>query len=574
MRAQSVTAPDRMINRNSNLILLTVILAVAFFLRANNLWHGVGIHPDERGIIMDTERLSWQQLKPNSFHYGSLVYHLLWFSAQGVSQFDSSLRSYDGLFRVGRGLAVLLGLLAILLTYHLGKIAFGDQRIGIMASAFLALNTFHLQLSRFYTADIIVTACAAAALIFICKLAEEDKLRYYLLAGLFIGLGFTAKISALTLLLPLWVAGVLRSFIKRCFDWRSLLYCAVATVMALGTVVLVEPYVLTDYSKFVSDNMAQINMLRGNWKPPYALQYEGTVPYLYHLEQMLYFTIGAPIFVLGLIGLLAATLLLLRRPKQRYLILIVWIMAVFLGSAGGYVKFPRYLLPIYPAFICFAAWSLVWLLKQGGWLRRLGIGLTIIAVMTSAVRAVAFSRIYSSEHIYTQASRWIFENVPAGSVILGVHWDDKLPHSIPGFEGHRYFRMEYPRYELPLFEPESPEKMNKVLRILEEGDYLVLPTERTARGLLGAKRILPDSARLFQLLYAGELGYKAIATLKVYPNLGDFRFNDDLADESLLVYDHPKVMVFRNVERLSADQLLKALSDSSGSKLPSLLNPL
>jgi len=50
----------------------------------------------------------------------------------------------------------------------------------------------------------------------------------------------------------------------------------------------------------------------------------------------------------------------------------------------------------------------------------------------SLVYAVAWIQLYLQPHPYRVASEWIFENIPQGSVLLGPHWDDRLPLSIPG----------------------------------------------------------------------------------------------------------------------------------------------
>lgn len=547
-------------NRTTKYALLLIILLISAYFRSINLWHGIGNHPDERGMIMDTDHLSWEQLKPNTFHYGSLSYHLLWFSGQAVGAFNNFYRHYDGLFQLGRILAVLFGVVAIFLTYKLGKICFDDSRVGVLASLFLALNTFHLQLSRYYTTDILVTTFSVAALICICSFLKKDHLRYYILAGVWIGLAFTVKISALTLFVPFIVACVLQKFFKTGSGWQPVRYCGYGIVTAIAVVSLVEPYIFLNYDAYVRDNMMQIDMLRGSWKPPYALQYEGSTPYLYHLQQMLFYTMGIPLFVATLIGLLSSIWRQFVKTKFSEIVLVSWIVVVFLASAGGYVKFPRYLLPLYPVLFCFAAASLIKFTEFKNWSKPLGWMLIGFVLSIGSLKALAFVDIYRSDHIYTQASKWIFNNVEKGSIILGVHWEDKLPHTLPGFDAAQLYQMEYPRWELPLFEEETEEKQAKVIQMLAEGDYLIFPTQRTARGLMSGKQLLPDSARLLQLLYAGKLGYELVASLKVYPRFGNYWFNDDLADESLVVYDHPKVMVFRNVEKVPFKELRKRYS--------------
>ncbi len=55
----------------------------AFFLRVPWLEHGIGYHPDERHIVMVAQKLTWQDLNPHSFAYGSLLFYCL----KGVAVF-------------------------------------------------------------------------------------------------------------------------------------------------------------------------------------------------------------------------------------------------------------------------------------------------------------------------------------------------------------------------------------------------------------------------------------------------------------------------------------------------------
>jgi hypothetical protein len=60
---------------------------------------------------------------------------------------------------------------------------------------------------------------------------------------------------------------------------------------------------------------------------------------------------------------------------------------------------------------------------------------------------------------------------------------------------------------------------------------------------------------VLQLLWAEKFGFSFEKSIKDRPTFLGFTFNDDLADESLSVYDHPKVVVFKNNERLTEEQM-------------------
>ena len=61
----------------------------------------------------------------------------------------------------------------------------------------------------------------------------------------------------------------------------------------------------------------------------------------------------------------------------------------------------------------------------------------------------------------------------------------------------------------------------------------------------------PLTNNYFYLLFAGDLGYTLIYDHASRPSLFGIELPDELADESITVYDHPKVLIFENTGHLS-----------------------
>jgi len=173
----------------------------------------------------------------------------------------------------------------------------------------------------------------------------------------------------------------------------------------------------------------------------------------------------------------------------------------------------------------------------------------------SLVYAVAWIQLYLQPHPYRVASEWIFENIPQGSVLLGPHWDDRLPLSIPGKDAPRYYVMEGRDAELPLYERDTKEKLNLVLQRTAKADYIIFPTARMADSIPRMPEEYPHSTAYLQLLWSEKLGFTFLKSIKDRPSFLGITFNDDLADESFSVYDHPKVVIFQNTERLSIEDM-------------------
>jgi len=180
-----------------------------------------------------------------------------------------------------------------------------------------------------------------------------------------------------------------------------------------------------------------------------------------------------------------------------------------------------------------------------------------VFVLTWAfVYALAYLRVVNSPHPYEAASRWIYANIAPGSRLLSVHWDDKLPLSLPGFSPQDYhYQWFSEQWELPVYERDSEEKLNQMAERLSQADYLIFPTPRIPGSIPRLPEEFPHTTAFLRLLYADRLGYELVRTFKTRPAFGPISFNDDLADESISVYDHPKVAVFKNVRRLSPEEI-------------------
>lgn len=197
----------------------------------------------------------------------------------------------------------------------------------------------------------------------------------------------------------------------------------------------------------------------------------------------------------------------------------------------------------------------------------------LIVLFSAAFYAFSWIQMYFMPHTYEAASEWIFENVPKNSRILGVHWDDKLPIHLPDKVPSQYgYIYEGDSSDLKLYElPDNERKMGEVAGQLAQSDYIIFPTGRLPGSIPRKPGEYPLSTRFFQLLFSENLGFHLEKTFKIRPGMFGLEFNDDLADESLSVYDHPKAFIFRNVGRLTRQELLqKILSADFQGELPSL----
>ena len=639
--------------KNKIPLLLSGIALFGFLLRFFAISHGISYHPDERGIIMMTEALSWENPIPQSFAYGSLPFYLL----KGVSEFASFLwpraSSYDGLFITGRLLNALFAVWLINATFRFCLTLFSNRLAAYWAAFLVGTNSFILQNSHFFTVDILLTILGVEALTAMTQIPQKGKWKNYLLAAAIVGAALATKIGALTLLAPAILAFIFHRFqlgenplpllcliggfflgisgvsttigltailigvpltwyvpplftsikISPFNSWPSLIYPFVCLAVIVALFSIGEPYAydwqgwgnlyecyrsdscspLTQLfsERFLHDIGGEIAMVRGTTPPrPYTVQYWGTLPYVYPIGQIFSTTMGPFTAILVLSGLLIEAI---TRPTKIRLIPLFWAFLFFFSVAGSYVKFPRYLLPLYPLLFCYAGNAITLftssiikkigrsgsyiglkgqLESSYGWNNKILFVLSAIIAIPILIRSFAFSSIYSVPHPYAIASRWAYENIPAGSTILGVHWDDKLPLDLPGYSSHQ-FAMWSPNHELAIYEPDEPTKIKKITAQLAQADYLIFPSSKIPASIPRWQEHYHFSSRLLQELFAGNLGFSLEKTIKNYPSLGTwYTINDDVSDESLTLYDHPKVYIFRRVKPFSADQLESTVANA------------
>jgi hypothetical protein len=159
-------------------------------------------------------------------------------------------------------------------------------------------------------------------------------------------------------------------------------------------------------------------------------------------------------------------------------------------------------------------------------------------------------RIYTQPNTRVLASEWIYENVPADKTLAVEHWDDQLPIGRP---------VNYNIETLKLYESDSVEKWQIIESQLQKTDYIILASNRLHAPLrrltncdaLPERSCYERTADYYNGLFSGTIGFKKAAEFSNYPTIPIFNkvINDQSADESFTVYDHPEVIIFQKIAR-------------------------
>ena len=538
---------------------LAILFASALGLRLFGLsWdQGHFFHPDERRIVEAIQQLSFSplQLDPGFHAYGSLPFLVTRATASLLGNASPWFLSWEGILLTGRALSALWGAASCVLLALLGRRLFGE-RTGLLAGAFLALAVFHVQNSHFATNDVPLTTLVVATFLLLARAVDRKTPLSFALAGAAAGLALATKASAASLLLPLGLAPLFVFLPTRRF--AALAGSLAAAGLTFAAAFLAgQPSALLATRDLLAAVAEQGAMVRHAGSVPYTNQYAGTPHVLYELKEIVLWGLGPALGLAALLGAGARLRAVARDREPRELLLFAWAVPFFAVTASFDVRFPRYLLPLYPVLLLGAAHLLARREGEGPG-RRIA---RLMVLGLSGTYLLAFLSIYTRPHSVVSASEWFHENAAPGATVLTPDWDEGFPLSLPGRPTDRFRSVS-----LSLYEPDDPGKTRLLADRLACGDLLVFPTKRLYGAVTQARERFPDTDRLFRLLFSGDLGYTLVRTFSSPPQLLGLRLPTELADESFSVYDHPKAVVFRNAGRLGPDELERRLREGTPSR--------
>ena len=220
----------------------------------------------------------------------------------------------------------------------------------------------------------------------------------------------------------------------------------------------------------------------------------------------------------------------------------------------------------------------------------------VIVVASTVLYALAFSGIYSRPHTAVTAAEWINANVPPGASIIngGSFWDERIPDL-----------GRYDVWTLAAYHPDDDRsKIPDLVDRLSSSDSIVFYSNRAYGSVARLPDEYPQSSAFLRLLFAGHLGYRLERSFSSYPSLAGFELRDDpygraglpaplgadespsetraglglnlgYADENVIAYDHPQVLVFRNADRLTSSEIRSRIEDATARRedIPQLMLP-
>lgn len=449
-------------------VLLLGILLMGLFLRFNGLNWGEGqyLHPDERFLVWVTADLkpveslkqyfdtTQSTLNPHNVGHRFFVYGTFpILMTRYISEWVFSASDWEHILITGRSLSALFDVMTVLLVFFIGERLSG-KRAGLLASVFSALTVLQIQQSHFYTTDSFATFFSTLAVYFSIRLAtlsvsqtntralwqtwlHPSLLMNSLAFGAATGLAAASKIHVVIVasLLPavLFWRMVKQGKNEQFLSPRSLTISLLAGGLSAFILFrLFQPYAfqgphiwnILPNPLWVENLRSLLAQTSGDVDFPPALQWARR-PVTFSLQNMVLWGLGLPLGVVAWSGMLAMGWKLLKeRFGHPASAVWLWTMAFFVWQSLQGNPTMRYQLPIYPILAVAAGWLLTDLYKGvkekfGGLPGRYRaarwgvVGLGLFTLLLTAGWAHAFSGIYTRPITRVEASRWIYQNVPA-----------------------------------------------------------------------------------------------------------------------------------------------------------------
>jgi len=490
-----------------------------------------------------------------------------------------------GVAVAGRLVIALLDTLTVVLLYFLGKRLHG-RGAGVLAAALYAFTAQAVQLAHFFAMDPASTTFTVLAVLGALIMVQDRSWKGVIVTGIGMGLAVASKFSAI----PILAAPIVAAFCilydenrkahaeQRPPDGHAQMIAlggaAIAILIGVIAFFVTSPYAVLDWENFLQATLIdQGQMVRGIADMPFTRQYRNTWPYFYFIEQQVRWGMGPVLGGVALLGVtwalarLALTLVQLVRgrvvasDRMGELLLWAWLFPYF-GLTGAFLaKFNRYMSPVLPFVLLFAAGMVVWLiLRAQMWMRVLGWLLLVVSVAGGLFWSVAYvNGVYTREHTWHEASAWMYENIPAGSTVLWELWDDPLPQDLPVLGLNRGVA-GITNIDWSPYEEDTAEKYALMKEKLRQADYVAYSSKRIYDSVDELPARYPMTNLYYDAMWDGRLGFELAYEATTSPRLFGFVFDDRDADESWSLYDHPQATIFRKVRDLS-DAEFDALFD-------------
>jgi 4-amino-4-deoxy-L-arabinose transferase-like glycosyltransferase len=378
---------------------------------------------------------------PHFFHYPSLVIYLqlatlgivrAGLAVTGKAPGADAVRSLYAadptvFYLAGRAVAAALGALTVVPVYRLARRA-GGSSAALLAGLLVALSPALIARSQTIEVDGPVALLVTWALALAVDLAERPQPRQMgraALCGVVVGLAASAKYPGFLALLPVLLAIAGRARRGRpSSPWSEAL---VAGVSACAAFALTSPFVLLDARAALRDLAAESAHLRlGHFGS------EQGASWAYYARSWFADALG---WLVGILALAGIARFALWGRRTWAVLSATLVLALFALVSAWAMKADRYLLPLVPAGIVFAAALGA---EIAGKLARRPAAVGAVLALTAACLATDLPRWRQLTDRFhpdprTVAAAWIQRSLPDGAMLVMEPYGPSVPSPLEGF---------------------------------------------------------------------------------------------------------------------------------------------
>jgi len=435
-------------------------------------------------------------------------------------------------------------------------------RAGVLAAALTAFGVLHLRESHFFTVDIPMTFFSAVTLWTLMPiLSKGPSWRRDVAVGAAFAAALLCKYTAIFLAPVIGLAYILAgptpttnpvAIVKRA------LRACIPGVLGVVFFLAADPLPLQYYRKFRKDIADWVTApLTGAWKPIWTAQFaDVSHPLLYWFTNILWWGLGPAFEIMGLAGVVW----LLYRRDRRAAVAASFVIAYFAVAGRTVTPFARYGVPLVPALAIAGGVFAADLIARARW-RRAAIAIVALTLVTTAAYAAAYLHVFIAPDSRLAASNYVRHRVPQGARVLVEPSQNMVPFGSylerptfntyylllgPTAERDDYYHLVGLDTYVYLYDRNrsDADKRAYIASRLEKVDYIVMDDtyvqfyQHLPADQHGAVK------QYYEDLFAGRLGFQLMRTFKVYPSLFGIRINDDAAELTFRLFDHPRVFVF------------------------------
>lgn len=511
---------------SSSSVLLTLLTLITRFFGLN--WgSGFFFNPDENNMVHAVMKMSPGDLNPHFFAYGQFPLYLTYFT-RNLLGLD---HSYELTTYVLRFWSALFSSISVLIFYLIVKKVL-NPKIANYATLLFIFTPGIIQLSHFGTTESLMILVFLINIFLSFQLLSTPlDFKTYIYSSLITGIGIASKLSALIFLLPILLVS-LHNFIVTKSKLKVTLMVSLNVLLILILFIALSPYSLLENKDFLSALRYETDVATGKMHVFYTNQFLSTRAYTFQVFKIFPYIASWPIYILAIIGV---TKIPFRKIDKKLTIVLLSTVVYFLYFGQLYVKWTRFMSPIFFIFPLLAAISISRVSHK--LIRNLIILLTIVP-------GLYFMKLYITPDVRVTATEWMNNNLPINSKVFS---EGGNVIDIP-LDGGKLDVVNFDFYSLE----DSQQSLNTLITRISEADYIVIPSRRVFMNQVGPS--FPLSHLYYQALFNGSLGFTPFQTFRIKT---DILLNQELAEETWTVFDHPTIRVYKKVNNLSSENYEK-----------------